>query len=50
MFKILLYGISMKILYLALFLTLSGCGVQEDKKASYLSGTTAIGTPLKSRL
>ena len=37
MSKILLYGISMKILYLAILLILSGCGVQEDEKASYLT-------------
>ena len=37
MSKILLYGILMKILYLAILLILSGCGVQEDKKASYLT-------------
>ena len=27
----------MKILYLAIFLILSGCGLQEDEKASYLT-------------
>jgi len=37
MFEILLYGISMKVLYLAVLFVLAGCGLQEDEKASYLT-------------